>query len=215
MLDLILDSKEQPTLRVLCVGAHCDDIEIGCAATLLALQGRGKRLVIDWVVLSGTAKRRKETGLAMRMLVLAANRGKLLFGDFPDGQFPAAYGEIKDFCERLKRLPGPDLILCHERDDRHQDHRIVNEVIWNTFRDHVILEYEIPKWDGGLGQPIIQTHLRRLIQVLLKGLNHSGQPLMLRGGERDEFETKLLAAHPADRRLLDADGRRLLRDFDQ
>jgi LmbE family N-acetylglucosaminyl deacetylase len=173
MLDLVLDLKRQRTFRLLCVGAHCDDIEIGCAATLLALQGRAKRLVIDWVVLSGTAKRREEAELAMRMLVLAANRGKLLFGDFPDGQFPAAYGAIKDFCESLKRLPRPDLILCHERDDRHQDHRIVNEVIWNTFRDHVVLEYEIPKWDGGLGQPNVYVPVeakqaRAKVNALLK-----------------------------------------------
>src|SRR5262245_14633240 len=153
MLDLVLDSKWRRTARLLCVGAHCDDIEIGCAATLLALQERRGRLAIDWVVFSGTTKRREETARAMRMLVRAANRGKLLFGDFPDGQFPAAYGVIKDFCESLKRLPRPDLILCHERDDRHQDHRVVNEIVWNTFRDHMVLEYEIPKWDGGLGQP--------------------------------------------------------------
>jgi LmbE family N-acetylglucosaminyl deacetylase len=173
MLDLILDVKKQRTLRLLCVGAHCDDIEIGCAATLLALQERAKRLVIDWVVLSGSEKRRNETALAMRTLVLAGNRGKLLFADFPDGQFPAAYGRIKDFCESLKRRPSPDLILCHEREDRHQDHRIVNEIIWNTFREHVILEYEIPKWDGGLGQPNIyvpvgakQAHAK--VNALLK-----------------------------------------------
>jgi LmbE family N-acetylglucosaminyl deacetylase len=153
MLDLVLGSERRRTLRLLCVGAHCDDIEIGCGATLLALQARRRRVVVDWVVFSGDAKRRAETALALRMLVRPASRGKLLFGDFPDGHFPAAYGEVKDFCEGLKRLPDPDLILCHERDDRHQDHRIVNEVVWNTFRDHLVLEYEIPKWDGGLGQP--------------------------------------------------------------
>jgi LmbE family N-acetylglucosaminyl deacetylase len=109
----------------------------------------------------------------MRMLVLPASRGELLFGDFPDGQFPAAYGAVKDFCESLKHRPSPDLILCHERDDRHQDHRVVNEVIWNTFRDHVVLEYEIPKWDGGLGQPNVyvpvgarQAHAK--VNALLK-----------------------------------------------
>jgi LmbE family N-acetylglucosaminyl deacetylase len=153
MLDLVLDSKRRRTLRLLCVGAHCDDIEIGCAATLLAIQGRANRVVIDWVVLSGSAQRQKETKFAMEMLVLAANRGKLVFGDLPDGRFPAVYDKLKDFCERLKRLPRPDLILCHERNDLHQDHRIVNEVIWNTFRDNLVLEYEVPKWDGGLGQP--------------------------------------------------------------
>jgi LmbE family N-acetylglucosaminyl deacetylase len=173
MLDLVLDFKRPRTLRLLCVGAHCDDIEIGCAATLLAMQGRAKRFVIDWVVLSGSAQRRKETNLAMQMLVLTANRGKQVFGDFPDGQFPAVYGKIKDFCERLKRLPRPDVILCHERDDRHQDHRIVNEVIWSTFRDHLVLEYEIPKWDGGLGQPNVYVPVdagqaRAKVNALLK-----------------------------------------------
>ena len=153
MLDLILDSPKQHKLRVLCVGAHCDDIEIGCGATLRALQSRSQKPVIDWVVLSGTGERRKETQRAMRMLVRPRCRGKLQFGDFPDGRFPAAYAEIKSFCESLKGKPDPDLILCHQRDDRHQDHRVVNEMIWSTFRDHTVLEYEIPKWDGDLGQP--------------------------------------------------------------
>ena len=153
MLELFLDTGSRRALRVLCVGAHCDDIEIGCGGTLRTLQARGRKLVVDWVVLSGTEERRKETRHAMRMLVRPVSRGDLVFRDFPDGRFPAAYGEIKAFCESLKRMPNPDLILCHERDDRHQDHRIVNEMIWNTFRRNVVLEYEIPKWDGGLGQP--------------------------------------------------------------
>ena len=153
MLELILDSGERRTLRVLCVGAHCDDIEIGCGGTLRALQARGQKPMIDWVVLSGTEERRHETQSAMRMLVRPACRGELVFRDFPDGRFPGAYVEIKSFCESLKQRPEPDLILCHERDDRHQDHRVVNEMIWNTFRRNVVLEYEIPKWDGGLGQP--------------------------------------------------------------
>ncbi len=153
MLELILDSGRRRAFRVLCVGAHCDDIEIGCGATLRVLQARGQKPVIDWVVLSGTEERRDETRRAMRSLVRPACRGELLFGEFPDGQFPAAYADIKNFCESLKRLPDPDLILCHEREDRHQDHRVVNEMIWNTFRRNVVLEYEIPKWDGGLGHP--------------------------------------------------------------
>ncbi len=153
MLDLAFDRRTQRTLSILCVGAHCDDIEIGCGATLRVLQGRGQRLMIDWVVLSGSGERRKETQRAMRLLVRPRCRGELRFGDFPDGRFPAAYAEIKRFCESLKDRPNPDLILCHERQDRHQDHRVVNEMVWSTFRDHMVLEYEIPKWDGGLGQP--------------------------------------------------------------
>jgi LmbE family N-acetylglucosaminyl deacetylase len=136
----------------LCIGAHCDDIEIGCGGTLLALQ-KSRSVRIDWVVLSGTPERRAETRAAMLALVKPAARGAPTLGDFPDGRFPAHYVQIKEFVEGLKTLGRPDLILCHERDDRHQDHRMVNELVWNTFRDHVILEYEIPKWDGGLGQP--------------------------------------------------------------
>jgi LmbE family N-acetylglucosaminyl deacetylase len=86
-------------------------------------------------------------------LVAPAYRGTLEFGAFLDGRFPAAYAEIKSYCESLRRRPDPDMILCHGRDDRHQDHRVVNEMVWNTFRDHLVLEYEIPKWDGDLGQP--------------------------------------------------------------
>lgn len=157
MLDLVFGERRGPG-RVLCVGAHCDDIEIGCGGTLLALQ-RGRDIRIDWVVLSGTAQRRKETASAMRRLVRPGARGKLLFGDFSDGRFPAQYVAMKEFVEGLKQLPAADLILCHERDDRHQDHRTVNELVWNTFRDHVILEYEIPKWDGGLGQPNVYVPL--------------------------------------------------------
>ena len=91
----------------------------------------------------------------MSMLVQPRARGELVFGDFIDGRFPAEYLRVKEFFESLKRLPRPDVIFCHERDDRHQDHRIVNEMVWNTFRNHIVLEYEIPKWDGGLGQPNI------------------------------------------------------------
>jgi LmbE family N-acetylglucosaminyl deacetylase len=153
MLDFILDSPARRPMRVLCIGAHCDDVEIGCGATLRALQRGARKVVIDWLVMSGNRERCRETQGAMHSLLRPQCRGELLCGDFPDGRFPGAYAGIKDFFESLKARPAPDLILCHERDDRHQDHRIVNEMVWNTFRDHVVLEYEVPKWDGGLGQP--------------------------------------------------------------
>ncbi len=153
MLELIGNLRRDRAARILCVGAHCDDIEIGCAATLLALQARRARLEINWVVVSAPPLRRAEAQRAMAMLVRRAARGDLICGEFPDGRFPADYGAIKNFFESLKRLPAPDLILCHERHDRHQDHRVVNEMVWNTFRNHMVLEYEVPKWDGGLGDP--------------------------------------------------------------
>jgi LmbE family N-acetylglucosaminyl deacetylase len=159
MLDLVLARPASQDLRLLCLGAHCDDIEIGCGATLSAAQRQGHNLIVDWAVLSGTSRRRHETQQAMARLLRPEHRGELSFGDFPDGRFPSAYGEIKDFFESLKQGPQPDLIMCHERDDRHQDHRIVNEMAWNTFRDQLVLEYEVPKWDGGLGQPNVYVQV--------------------------------------------------------
>ena len=109
----------------------------------------------------------------MRTLIAPRARGELVFGDFTDSRFPAQYTQIKDFLEALKKRRPPELILCHERDDLHQDHRTVSELVWNTFRDHVILEYEIPKWDGGLGQPNVYVpvtagHARTKVAALLK-----------------------------------------------
>jgi LmbE family N-acetylglucosaminyl deacetylase len=159
MRNIVLDLPASRSLKVLCVGAHCDDIEIGCGATIVSLQKGRQPLVVDWIVLSGSDERRKETEAAMRLLVRPENRGELLCGAFPDGRFPAAYAPIKEFFESLKDRSPPDAIFCHERDDRHQDHRIVNEMVWNTFRDNLVLEYEIPKWDGGLGQPNVYVPL--------------------------------------------------------
>jgi len=152
MLDFVVKSGRGAT-RIVCLGAHCDDIEIGCGGALLALQQRAN-VTIDWVVMSGSEQRRAETRNAMRAMVRPAARGKLIFGDFPDGRFPAEYAAMKEFIEGVKAASKrTDVVLTHERDDRHQDHRLVNELTWNTFRDQVVLEYEIPKWDGGLGQP--------------------------------------------------------------
>jgi LmbE family N-acetylglucosaminyl deacetylase len=170
--ELVLQSSGRRTGHILCFGAHCDDIEIGCGGTLLALQA-SRNVRVHWVVLSGTPARKAETRAAMLALVRPAARGGLTVGGFPDGRFPACYGEIKQFVESLKSAHSPDLILCHERDDRHQDHRIVNELVWSTFRDHVVLEYEVPKWDGGLGQPnvyvaVTAPQARRKVAALLR-----------------------------------------------
>lgn len=161
MVDLTLLRTDGAPLRVLCVGAHCDDIEIGCGATLHAMQARHPGPRFDWVVLSGGPERRSETQRSMDALLGPAARGRLVVGDFPDGRFPSRYLEIKEYFESLKDGEPCDVVLCHERDDRHQDHRIVNEMVWNTFRDHLILEYEVPKWDGGLGQPSVYVPVGR------------------------------------------------------
>jgi len=167
----LTDMQKDP--HVLCVGAHCDDIEIGCGATLLQLQHANPGSTFDWVVLSGNGDRQAETSLAMRSLLKPNQRGKLIFGDFPDASLPASYAELKAFFKRLQKLRRPDLIFCHERGDAHQDHRIVNEMVWGAFRDHMILEYEVPKWDGGLTTPnvyvpLTSTQMRRKVSLLMK-----------------------------------------------
>ena len=139
--------------RILCIGAHCDDIEIGCAGTLLQLQAAGGLFTIDWAILSGSPERRAEATASMARLVAPPHRGTLTFGDLPDANFPAEYARAKAFFASLRSHASPDLVFCHARDDAHQDHRIVNEMTWGAFRDHLILEYEIMKWEGDLGQP--------------------------------------------------------------
>jgi LmbE family N-acetylglucosaminyl deacetylase len=171
MIGLGLPASSQPR-RVLCIGAHCDDIEIGCSGALLQLQKAGAPLRIDWVVLTGEGQRREETTAAMQLLVQPAFRGELLFGGFPDSKLPAAYGAVKDFFGTLRARFEPEMVFCHERDDAHQDHRITNEMAWGAFRDQLVLEYEIPKWDGGLGTPnayvpLDAAVLERKIEVLM------------------------------------------------
>ncbi|GLH79941.1 GlcNAc-PI de-N-acetylase [Bradyrhizobium sp. SSBR45G] len=140
-------------LSVLCLGAHSDDIEIGAGGTLLTLLDQGVRLDVHWCVLSGNGERGVEaTASANDFLAEAAGRNLEIL-NFRDGFFPEQGEEIKAWFESLKSRINPDVILAHRRDDAHQDHRQVNRLVWNTFRDHLVLEYEIPKWDGDLGRP--------------------------------------------------------------
>jgi LmbE family N-acetylglucosaminyl deacetylase len=152
MLDLAFKARSRTTLEVMCIGAHCDDIEIGCGATLMRLAGE-RPLAVSWVILSSTPTRAAEARRSARFFLRGARRSSVHIAAFEDGFLPARWGEVKSYFETLKRLPRPDLIFTHERDDLHQDHRIANELAWNTFRDHLILEFEIPKFDGGLAQP--------------------------------------------------------------
>ena len=160
MIGLTLPAGREPR-RVLCVGAHCDDIEIGCAGALLQLQKTVGSLIIDWVVLTGEEARRDETTTARELLVMPEFRGELAFGGFPDSRLPSVYGELKSFFAALRARVNPDVIFCHERSDAHQDHRLVNEMVWGAFRDHLILEYEVVKWDGGLATPNVYVPLDR------------------------------------------------------
>src|ERR1700688_4629954 len=159
-------------LSVLCLGAHSDDIEIGVGATLLSLLDRGVRLDVHWCVLSGGGEREREARASAADFLSHAATAKVEVMPFRDGFFPEQGEQIKSWFEMLKERVDPDVILTHRRDDAHQDHRQVSRLACNTFRDHCILEYEIPKWDGDLGQPnlympISARALQRKIELLI------------------------------------------------
>jgi len=158
-------------LSILCLGAHSDDIEIGAGATLLSLMARGVSLDVHWCVLSAVGEREREARNSAADFLSGAANAKVEAMSFRDGFFPEQGEPIKSWFEVLKTRVQPDLILTHRRDDAHQDHRAVCRLTWNTFRDHCILEYEIPKWDGDLGQPnvylpISASVLERKIDLL-------------------------------------------------
>jgi LmbE family N-acetylglucosaminyl deacetylase len=145
---------EAPRLRsVLALGSHSDDIEIGCGATLLALSRGRPEVEVTWVVLGAEGQREREARASAEAFMAAATRSEVVVHGFRDGFFPYIGGEVKDVFEVLKSRLDPDVILTHARHDLHQDHRLVCELTWNTWRDHLILEYEIPKYDGDLGTP--------------------------------------------------------------
>lgn len=152
MLGGALVDDGRPVRRVLALGAHADDIEIGCGATLLALQ-RSHELEVTWIVLSAEGERETEARASADLFLAEASERTVVCHGFRDGFLPYVGGEVKEVFERLKRDLDPQLILTHSRADLHQDHRLVCELTWNTWREHLILEYEIPKYDGDLGSP--------------------------------------------------------------
>ena len=140
-------------LSVLCLGAHSDDIEIGAGATLLTMIERGIQLEVHWCVLSGHGDREQEARASAADFLKGAKKTHVEVLSFRDGFFPENGEAIKSWFEALKPRVKPDIIFTHYRDDAHQDHQQVCRLTWNTFRDHCIFEYEIPKWDGDMGQP--------------------------------------------------------------
>ena len=140
--------------HILCLGAHCDDIEIGCGAALLEILERQPGISVSWVVFTSTDDRRREAEQGAKLFTTNAANLNLHIFDYRDGFLPYTNGAIKETFESLKSLvPNPDLVFTHYRHDLHQDHRLVSELTGNTFRNHQVLEYEIPKWDGDMGQP--------------------------------------------------------------
>lgn len=158
MISLPLSGKGDGLLNILCLGAHSDDIEIGCGGTLLQLQRAGLRLKLHWVVFTAAGARRDEAQ-AGAALFAAGVETRLVLKDFKDGYLPYSGPSIKDSFEELKREVSPDIIFTHWQGDAHQDHRLIGELTWNTFRNHFILEYEIPKYDGDMGRPSVFVHL--------------------------------------------------------
>jgi LmbE family N-acetylglucosaminyl deacetylase len=150
----VLEARLDPGVdHVLCLGAHADDIEIGCAGTVLKLAEARPGLGVTWVVFSADGARAGEARRSAAALLRTVKRKEIVVKTFRDGYFPSEMAAIKDVFEALKERVAPDVILTHHGHDRHQDHRLIAELTWNTFRRHLVLEYEIPKYDGDLGAP--------------------------------------------------------------
>jgi len=145
--------------RVLAVGCHSDDIEIGCGGTILTLIESLPAVEVCWVVLSARGDRADEAQRSAEAFLEGAASADVIVHDYRDGFLPYSGGEVKQAFEDLKPRFVPDLIFTHYRDDRHQDHRLASELTWNTFRNHFILEYEIPKYDGDFGSPNVFVSL--------------------------------------------------------
>jgi LmbE family N-acetylglucosaminyl deacetylase len=153
MLNVALGTNHGSPLQVLCLGAHSDDIEIGCGGTILKLLETRRDVRVCWVVFGASQERAAEARTsAMRFLEGAVTK-EVEVQSFRDGFFPYVGAEIKEYFEALKLRCAPDVTFTHFRDDRHQDHRVISDLTWNTYRNHLILEYEIPKYDGDLGSP--------------------------------------------------------------
>ena len=164
-------ASEGAPLRVLALGCHADDIEIGCGGTLLALKAR-RDLAVRWVVFSTTGERRHEARASAEELLEGVTDPEIVLHDFRDGFLPYHGAAVKERFEDLKDF-APDLVFTHQRHDLHQDHRLLCELTWNTFRDHLVLEYEIPKYDGDLGTPNVFVPLeadvcRRKVEILMR-----------------------------------------------
>ena len=162
--------------RVLCRGAHSDDIEIGIGGTLLKLAKQASDLEIYWVVFSATGPRAEEARRSADDFLVGVARKQVKIGSFRESYFPSEWPAIKDWFEEIKANFDPDVVFTHYRDDRHQDHRVLSDLAWNTFRNHLILEFEILKYDGDLGHPNVFVPLSeefcaRKIELLLKHFN--------------------------------------------
>ncbi len=146
---------------ILCIGAHCDDIEIGLGGAMLSLIETNPLLSVHWCVCSAKGLRADEAEASAADFLRGVTEFHLEFGGFDDSYFPAQSRQIKDWLADIRARVQPDIVFTHAHDDAHQDHRQINEITWNLFRDHLILEYEIPKWDGDVSRPNVYVPLTR------------------------------------------------------
>ena len=153
MLRLVPEAPARRPLRLLCIGAHSDDLEIGCGGTVMTWLASMRAVEVTWVVLSAEGARSSEARRSARALLARAVAPKIVIAAFRDGYLPAQYADVKNFFEERKKEINPDVVLTHWLQDRHQDHRLAAELTWNTWRDHLVLEYEIPKYEGDLAPP--------------------------------------------------------------
>lgn len=158
---------------MLCLGAHSDDIEIGCGGTVLWLLSEYGSVDVYWVVFGASGKRNGEAAASANKFLVDADKKKIIIKNFKESFFPYNGAEIKNLFEKLKMRISPDIIFTHHAHDLHQDHRLISELTWNTYRDHLILEYEVIKYDGDLGRPNFFVHLsdetcRRKIEFLME-----------------------------------------------
>lgn len=161
MIPINLSSNHGHALNILCLGCHSDDIEIGCGGTILRLIEEHPEWRFHWVVFSAIGVRRAEAERAAELFVGKPRLERMMLHEFRDGFMPYLGSEVKMRFEEMKSMISPDVIFTHNRDDAHQDHRLISELTWNTFRNHLILEYEIPKYDGDIRQPSVFVPLKR------------------------------------------------------
>jgi LmbE family N-acetylglucosaminyl deacetylase len=178
MLQVVL-RKNEP-LKLLFLGAHSDDIEIGCGGTAIRILKEYPDCEVDWVVFSSNRERAEEARCSAALFLKNSGRRNILIKEFRDGFFPYIGAEIKSCFEELKKIVSPDLIFTHNRNDLHQDHRLISELTWNTFRNHLILEYEIVKYDGDIGAPNVFFNLdknqaEQKIKFLMEAFKSQGK----------------------------------------
>jgi LmbE family N-acetylglucosaminyl deacetylase len=169
MLKLEFTKSTDSRFTILCLGAHSDDIEIGCGGSILKLLAEEPNLEIHWIVFSSNEERANEARNSADLFLSNAKYKNIIIKNYKDGFFPYIGGQIKDSFEELKKQFDPDVIFTHYRHDLHQDHRLISELTWNTFRNHFILEYEIIKYDGDLGRPNFYISLDK--EICLKKID--------------------------------------------